>query len=49
MNCHRRILTLRGLILLLGLLVVGASQAGEPQCSGPPPVKVRVNPKATRR
>jgi hypothetical protein len=29
MNCHCRTLTLRGLSLLLGLLVVGACQAGE--------------------
>jgi hypothetical protein len=35
MNRHCRILTLRKLSLLLGLLVVGACQAGEPSTSSP--------------
>jgi hypothetical protein len=48
MNCHRRILTLRGLILLLGLLVVGASQAGEPSMSSPAAAEVSDKPKESR-
>jgi hypothetical protein len=48
MNYHRRILTLRGLSLLLGLLVVGACQAGEPSTSSPAAAGVSEKPKESR-
>jgi hypothetical protein len=45
MNYHRRILALRGLSVLLGLLTVGACRAGEPSTSGPAAARVSEKPK----
>ena len=46
MNCQCRILTLRGLSLLLGILVAGACQASEPSMSCPAGVSEK--PKESR-
>jgi len=46
MNCQCRILTLRGLSVLLGILVAGTCQASEPSMSSPAGTSVK--PKETR-
>lgn len=48
MNCHCRTLTRRGLGLLLGLLVVGSCQAGQPSMSSPAAVGTSEKTKESR-
>jgi hypothetical protein len=48
MNRHCRILTPRTLSLLLGLLVVGACQAGEPSASSPAAARISEKPMEDR-
>jgi hypothetical protein len=48
MTYHRRILALRGLNLLLGLLMVGACRAGGPSTSGPAAAEISNKPKESR-
>ena len=48
MNRHCRILTLRGLSLLLGLLVVSTCQAGERSISNPAATRISEQPKESR-